>query len=263
MYNIWLLIVLILIVIILFIIIRRFPSLAILDVDNIPKEKEAKIKEEISRKRIKRKFSFFSKHFASFVDFVNKIFDSFWFKLKKIKEEKEQERENARLFKISPKDKIDILFSQADDLIKNEKWDEAEKKLLDVISIDDKNFKAFLNLANVYQSQEKWEEAKQTLLYTLKLSEISDEENNNDNLANLNYSLALINKKLNDLDSSFENISEALKINFNNPRYLDLMLDLCIIKKKKELANNFLSKIKKINPENNNISEWEEKIASL
>ncbi len=263
MYIVWFLIFLILIFIILFIIIRRFPALAILDVDNIPEEKESKIKERISQERIKRKFSFFSKYFLFFINFINKVFDRFWFKLKKIKEEKEQKRESESLSRISPRDKIEVLFSQADDLIEDEKWDEAEKKLIDIISIDDKNFRAFLSLADVYQSQEKWEEAKQTSLYALKLSEISDEKIDNNDLANLNYSLALINKELDDTDSSFDNISESLKLNPNNPRYLDLMLDLCIIKKRKDLASDFLNKIKKVNPENNNIPDWEEKISSL
>jgi tetratricopeptide (TPR) repeat protein len=263
MHIAWILIFLILILIVLFVIIRRFPALAILDVDSMPEEKEAQIKERISQERIKRKFSFFSKHFLFFVNFVNKIFDRFWLKLKTIKEEKEQKRESERLSKISSKDKIDVLFSQADDLIEDEKWDEAEKKLIDIISINDKSFRAFSSLADVYHSQEKLEEAKQTSLYALKLSEISDEEIDGNDLANLNYSLALINKELDDVDSSFDNISESLKLNPNNPRYLDLMLDLCIIKKRKDLASDFLNKIKKVNPGNNNIPDWEEKISSL
>ena len=43
--------------VILFIIIRKFPALAILNVDNIPGEKEAKFKEKIIRQRVERDFN--------------------------------------------------------------------------------------------------------------------------------------------------------------------------------------------------------------
>lgn len=242
---------------------RHFPALAILDVDNIPEEKERLIKEKIIKDRMKRKFSFFDKFFSDILNFFNKFSNIFWSKLSKLQEEQKKKQEEQVLLEISLEDKIKILFSQADDFIKNENWIEAEKKLIEIISFDDKNFTAFLELGEVYHFEQKWQEAKQTLLYALKLAEIYPEKADLLEVANLNYSLALINKALNDIDEAVLNNSKSLDLDQNNPRYLDLMLDLCIIKKDKNLAIEYLNRIKEVNPDNNNILEWEEKINEL
>ena len=264
MYNIWpLLIISIAFLIIIFIVLRRFPALAVLDVENIPEEKEQQTKEKIIKQRMKRKLSFLEKIFNNISVFLNNIFNKLSEKLKFLQEEKKQKKEINVLSEVDSGEKIKILFSQAEELIKKEDWDEAEKKLIEIISVDDKNFLAFWRLGEVYYSKNKYQEAKQTLLYTLKLSEVIIDSSSNNDIANLNYSLALINQELDDLDGAIFHLKKSLEIDRNNPRYLDLMLNLCIIKKDKFKAEDFLNRIKDVNPENNNISDWENKIENL
>ena len=264
MYNIWpLLIISIAFLIIIFIVLRRFPALAVLDVENIPEEKEQQTKEKIIKQRMKRKLSFLEKIFNNIFVFLNNIFNKLSEKLKFLQEEKKQKKEINVLSEVDSGEKIKILFSQAEELIKKEDWDEAEKKLIEIISVDDKNFLAFWRLGEVYYSKNKYQEAKQTLLYALKLSEVLIDSSSNNDIANLNYSLALINQELDDLDGAIFHLKKSLEIDRNNPRYLDLMLNLCIIKKDKFKAEDFLNRIKDVNPENNNISDWENKIENL
>ncbi len=264
MYNIWpLLIISIAFLIIIFIVLRRFPALAVLDVENIPEEKEQQTKEKIIKQRMKRKLSFLEKIFNNISIFLNNIFNKLSEKLKFLQEEKKQKKEINVLSEVDSEEKIKILFSQVEELIKKEDWDEAEKKLIEIISVDDKNFLAFWRLGEVYYSKNKYQEAKQTLLYTLKLSEVIIDSSSNNDIANLNYSLALINQELDDLDGAIFHLKKSLEIDRNNPRYLDLMLNLCIIKKDKFKAEDFLNRIKDVNPENNNISDWENKIENL
>lgn len=264
MYNIWpLLIISIAFLVIIFIVLRHFPALAVLDVENIPEEKEQQTKEKIIKQRMKRKISFLEKFFNNISTFLNNIFNRLFEKLKSLQEEKKQKKEEIILSEVSPEEKIKILFSQVDDLIKKEDWDEAEKKLIEIISVDDKNFLAFWRLGEVYHLGSKYQEAKQTLLYALKLSEIFVDSVSSNDIANLNYSLALINQELVDLDSAAFHLEKSLELDPNNPRYLDLMLNLCIIKKDKFRAEDFLNRIKEVNPENNNISDWGEQIKNL
>jgi tetratricopeptide (TPR) repeat protein len=264
MYNIWpLLIISIAFLVIIFIVLRHFPALAVLDVENIPEEKEQQTKEKIIKQRMKRKISFLEKFFNNISAFLNNIFNRLSEKLKSLQEEKKQKKEEIVLSEVSPEEKIKILFSQVDDLIKKEDWDEAEKKLIEIISVDDKNFLAFWRLGEVYHLGSKYQEAKQTLLYALKLSEIFVDSVSSNDIANLNYSLALINQELVDLDSAVFHLEKSLELDPNNPRYLDLMLNLCIIKKDKFRAEDFLNRIKEVNPENNNISDWGEQIKNL
>lgn len=256
-------IIIVLLLLLIFITVRHFPALAILDVDNIPEEKEERIKEKIIKSRIRRKFFFWTKFFNRLAELFNKLLDSWRIKLNELQDRQRQRLEAKSLFGASLAEKNKWLFSQADDFIKQENWAEAEKKLIAVISLDDKNFSAFFKLGEVYRLEEKWQEAKQTLLYAAKLAEVYPAEIDRYELAKLNYSLALIGQGLNDLAGAIDNLLKSLEIDSNNPRYLDLMLDLCIMKKDKGLALRFLEKIKEVNPDNKNIPIWEEDIRPL
>lgn len=242
---------------------RHFPALAVLDADNIPEEKERRIKEKIIKDRMRRKFRFLDNFFNKISKVLNKVSYIFWSKLENWRDRKKEERMEKSLSDVSIEDKIKMIFAMAEDFINQENWVEAEKKLIEIISLDDKNFLAFSELGKVYQTQEKWQEAKQTLLYTVKLAELFPDKVNVNDFSNLNYSLALINKELDDVPAAMLSLDKALEIDPNNPRYLDLMLNLCIIKKDKNLATLFLDKIKKSNPQNNNISDWEKEIDIL
>lgn len=261
MYNIWpLIIILLALLIILFIILRRFPALAVLDVDNIPEEKEQQIKEKIIKDRMRRKFSRFNKFFGFLGDFFNKISKYIWDSLENFKKKQEEKIESGNLVGMVKEDKIKILFSQVKDFIKDENLKEAEQKLIEIISMDDKNLLAFSELGELYHLQGKLQEAKQTLLYALKLAEIADSKNDQ---TEINYNLSLISKDLNDIDGAMLCLFKSLEKDQNNPRYLDLMLDLCIIKKDKNLALEYLERIKEVNPENQNIAKWQDDIDKI
>lgn len=261
MYNIWpLIITLVLLLVILFIIVRRFPALAVLDVDNIPEEKEQMIKERIIKDRLKRKFVYFNKFFNFLNNFFNKISQAIWGGLDKFKKKQEKKIEKTSLSGISQEDKIKLLFSQSKDLIKEEELLEAEQKLIEIISLDDKNFLAFFELGRLYYLQEKLQEAKQTLLYALKLADLQGSQQDQ---SAVNYNLALISMDLGDIDGAVLSLLKSLENDQNNPRYLDLMLDLCIIKKDKALSLEYLQRIKDVNPDNQNIPKWEGQINEL
>lgn len=239
---------------------RRFPALAVLDVDNIPEEKERQIKERIIKSRIKRKFSYLDKFFALvgkfFINFSKYISNS----LDNFKKKQEKKIESNVLSEVGEVEKLDLLFSQVETLIREEKVEEAEQKLIEMISLDDKNLLAFFELGKLYHSKGKFQEARQTLLYALKLAET---DNLKTDQAEINYNLSLIASDLNDIDGAILSLLEALDKDAKNPRYLDLMLDLCIIKKDKNLALEYLLRIREVNPENKNILEWEAKIEGL
>jgi len=261
MYNIWpLIIILVSLLVILFIVIRRFPALAVLDVDNIPEEKEQQIKEKIIKDRMRRKFSYLNKFFSFFGDFFIKFSKFIGEGLENFKKKQESKIKTGSLANVSQEEKMRLLFSQAKEMIKNEEIKEAEQKLIEIISLDDKNLLAFSELGYLYYDQGKLQEAKQTLLYALKLADISNLRNEQ---AEINYNLSLIAKDLNDNDGAVLNLLKALEKDQNNPRYLDLMLDLCIIKKDKKLALEYLERIKEVNPDNQNIASWEESISEI
>ena len=124
------------------------------------------------------------------------------------------------------------------------------------------NFK----LASLYDEQKKWSEARQTYEYALKLArQHKDDETIMAELTlqEIYFSLAWVERESGDLEAALENIREALDLEPNSPRYLDLILDLSIMKKDKELALISLEKLAAVNPENQKIEEWRNTIDKL
>lgn len=250
--------------IILFIIIRKFTSLAVLDVENMPEEKENKIKEKIIKERLSRDVSKITGGFKNFWQGMKKnlAFTEKWFS--QLKALSEKIKEDRRLAKISKSEKIALFFKQAEELAKEDDdpkaLGEAEDKLINIISLDNKNLEAFVSLGNVYYKLKKYLEAKQTLSYALKLLELQEDKKEE---AEVYYSLAIINDNLSDIDEAINNIVESLKVEPNNPRFLNALMELAIKKRDKVLAEDSYQKLKEVNPENQRLEEFAALIKEL
>lgn len=249
------------------IVLKKFPALAILDINNMPGEKEAKFKDRIIKQKVERDVAkingsiarvwLFLSHHVS--DFLKSSQD-------KLKKAKLNYKRSAKIPYGEKQQMIKELFVAYTDLLKKEKYNEAEEKLVEIISLDQKNLAAFFKLGALYDEQKKWSEARQTYEYALKLAR--QHKNDEEIMAELTiqeiyFSLAWVEREAGDLDAALENIREALELEPNSPRYLDLILDLSIIKKDKELAMISLEKLATVNPENNKLSDWKEKIESI
>lgn len=255
------------ILVILTIILKKFPALAILDVNHLPGEKEAEFKNKIIKQKIERDLAHLGGSLARVVLVVSKQVAHFlkaW--QKQLTKIKLSYRETARLSFSEKQKLIKELFVSFNDFLKKEEFNEAEEKLVEIISLDQKNLSAFFKLGDLYEQQKKWSEARQTYEYALKLAkqQLADDFSNSDiTLQEIYFSLALVEKEAGNLGAALENIQEALEIEPNSPRYLDLILDLSIMKKDKELALSFFERLAAVNPDNNKLSTWQEEIRSL
>ncbi len=283
MYNIIpLILILISLSVIIIIIGKKFSLLANLDVENIQSEKEAKFKERIISNRFERNlikyYNIIKDLVGPFGQNVQNIFKSFFNKLLEIKE---KYREDKRFETIDIKQKINQLFLEAEELKKGGDIEKAERKLIEIIAIDSKNIDAFKNLGRLYLENKNYNEAKQTFEHILKLIETNQEvqdyfiktskgdyDIDNDNsilfkLPSIYFDLALTYQALEDFDVAILNLKKALEIEPNNPKYLDTLLEISIIKKDKGLAVNTLEKLKKANPENQKLMEFEKRINEM
>jgi len=290
MYNIIpLVLILICLAVIIVIIVRKFPVLANLDVKNIPVEKEARFKEQIISNRLKRNFTKWSSRLARPARMAVREISNFlkwlFIKLNKLKDSYAQEK---ALSGDDKQQKIEQLFREASELEKHDDLDIAEKKYIEIISLDSKNIKAFKALGQLYYERKDYEEAKQTFGHILKLKEDDEEvyeglakiaqEKGNlaqardeylkvldiDNQHSQTYfDLALVYKAMENIDEAISNMKKALKIEPNNPRYLDIMLELSIIDKDKATALDIYKKLAEVNPDNQKLPEFKEQIDEL
>lgn len=290
MYNIIpLLLILISLSVIIVIVVKKFSVLANLDVANIPAEKEAKFKEMIISNRLKRNIIKWSAKLgrlsAPIARGVSRFFKLNLHKLYQLKNDYQTKEEGKSL---NVEQKIEQLFTQAEEFKKRGDLASAENKYIEIIGLDSKSFKAFKELGRLYFEKKQYEEAKQTFEHVLKLKK--DDEDIYENLAqiarekgdlneardeylksiNLNkqkaqtyFSLACVYQAMGKWPEAIRGLKKALKIEPANPKYLDTMLEISIIIKDKAVALDAYHKLLKTNPENNKITEFKKQIDEL
>ncbi len=263
-------------VVILVIVGRKFSVLAALDVDSIPEVKENKFKEQIISNRLKRNILKWTSRLRLFLanlkQKINNFLSSFYNKLLTTKEEYQAELKPQKEV-LDIETKIEKLLKEAENLKKEEDYQAAEKKLIEVIKLDSKNLAAFKLLGEIYFANRQFKEARETFAHILRLQASGEEEKGfftpqekedfSASAAQIYYNLALVEKALENLEAAVKNLAQALDLEPNNPRYLDTMIEISILNNDKVKAEKFLSQLKKVNPENQKLVVLEEKINAL
>ncbi len=257
MYNIIpLILILISLSIVIIIIVKKFPVLANLDVGSIPKEKEAKFKEQIISGRLKRNIIKGSFKLTRFIKPALQIVSNFFkWVYDKLHELKDTYKSQEVLPRKEAGKRADELLVEAGELIKNEELDMAEKKLIEIINLDNKNIEAFRTLGELYFERKNLEEAKQTFEHVIKLEQGESGE--------IYFDLSLVNRDMENLKEAADNIKKALEFEPNNPRYIDTALQISIINKDKVEALDAYSKLKEVNPDNQKLDEIKAQINEM
>lgn len=244
------------------IIFPKFSRLSSIEIENLPREQQGEIKKEIIKNRLEKKLEKIYKRILYFL----KFFKPLGLKLKKLfnkYREKFLALEQKYIFKYRHlikkepelvQDKIKKLFIQGKELIDKKKFIEAEKKFIEIISFDSKNIETYKQLAEIYFQQNDLEHTKEILYFIQKL---------NPNDETISIQLGVINKLLGQHKEAINNFKKALFLTPNNPRNLDLLIEEYIIVKNQLSAEKVLKKLEEVNPENQKIKEFKERISNL
>jgi tetratricopeptide (TPR) repeat protein len=269
--------------------IKKFPALASLDVNNIPAEKEARFKERILSNRLKRNILKWYGRIARLLGPVGIWLVKFSRILyQRLLEMREKYKKDQVQSPVDLEKRIKQLFDEADELRKSEDYPNAEKRLIEVISLDSKNIKAFKELGKLYVDRKDFDTAKQTFEHVLKLK--SDDEESYESLAMvaeaegdwagakeeylkmlaLNnqraqtyYELAIVCEETKDYTGGLEYIEAALNLEANSPRFLDTKLRISIIIKDKIAALDAYERLSTVNPENQKLGDLRREIDQL
>ena len=262
MYNIIpLILILISLSVIIFIVVRKFSVLAGVDVDNIPAEKEAKVKERIISSRLKRNIFKWSSRLVKIFRFLGEKIGilSKW-AYNKLHELKESYGAETILPVADKEKKIEELSAEAEEMIGEDNFKDAERRLIEIIGLDSQNIEAFRSLGNLYFKNKNYEDARQTFSHILKLMKDGGENNE---IAEIYFQLSLVNRDDGRLDEALGQIKEALRAVPNNPRYLDTMVEISIMKKDKISALDAYDKLSKANPDNQKLKDLKKQIDEL
>ncbi|RLJ05330.1 MAG: hypothetical protein DRP16_06310 [Candidatus Aenigmatarchaeota archaeon] len=271
---------------------RKFPLLANINIHELQAEKQAEVKAALLEKRFKRRFGFVINFFHSpawqkFFSFIKKAYQKTVDLEKKYKEE-QRAKKMARLSQFEREERIKEKLTDAEDLIKQENYSEAEKTYIEIVALDPLNIPAYLGLAKIYLKQKDFEHAKELYEHILKINSQSDRafsglgdiaaQQGNWEQAKNNYQKSIELAKKNpeyylDLAAAYYKLDKpgraltavrrASELEPNNPKYLDFLIEAAIINKNKILALDAFNKLKNINPDNQKLAEFRKRIQEL
>lgn len=150
--------------------------------------------------------------------------------------------------------KINTLLVDGDKFIGEGRFAEAENLLIEAVRLNPKEVEAYLKLGEVYLQKKEYDHALESLEFAKKLQPKNER---------IYCDLGLIYNEQQDLPQALAHFQQCVKLSPNNPRNLDNLLTLAITMKKKLLAENTLVQLKKVNPENQKLTELEVQIKEL
>ncbi len=279
-----------------FIIFRKLSLVANLDIASLPEEREAQKKKEIISRRLNAEEAHLQVRLAFLLKPIKKIWGKLQlqFRIYVGKIERLWHHEQRQVAHVKPEDKeamrekVHSIVKEAANYFQLSNFPRAEELFISAIKIDPKAAEAYRGLADTYFAQGNTDEAKETYEFLLKLTpdddavmvkiaEIAEEKGDvetainyyqqavvlNDALSPRFYHLAELLLKVNQPVVAKEAILSAVEIEPKNPKYLDLLIETVLLCGDKALTKKAFEELRAVNPENQKLAVFEEKIGQM
>ncbi len=259
---------------IVYLYVKKTDKLSALDAKSAHQMRQEMTKQDIITQRLERKFTYFGsillKIFRPLGKYLFNLVKELYKKITHL-EWQYRQRSNVQT-NGDKKQNIPSSFNilhEVDELIENKDYSTAEKKLIELVSLEPKNLEIYRKLGELYMENKDYQHAYETFHYIVDSDKKSQEEqeiidgSTNAQLASDYINLGLALRELDKMDEAIEIIDKACKLESNNPRNLDILLETSIMAKNKLLAWQAFDRLKQVNPENNKLAEFEEKIKQL
>lgn len=270
--------------VILRIVARKFPQLSLIDTEALPLERDAKRKKAIIKNRVDRMTGAFGRRIAaactSRFERFRERFRATYRKLLALERQMRKEKEKP----VAPAEadaRIAALAAEAERLRKAEEYGEAEKKYIEILTIDQRNADAYWGLGALYVEAKRLEQAVETFSYLSRMlrkdSRCAHAESGEaaadrpcEASAAIHADIAAAFMEAGRAAQSLGNAPEvrqwferAVAFEPANPRHLDLLLDACILEGDKSRANEVFARLAEVNPENNKLDSFAGRIAAI
>ena len=269
---------------------RKFPQLTLIDTESLPQERDRKRKKEIVAQRVHRmahaKWKRTAEAFA--VPLVS-VRDSFRRQFKKLQTLDRQFR-NERLLKKGDSRAaiVEKLVGQAEKLREKGKYGEAEKKYIEALSVDERSREAYIGLGELCMLRKRYHRARETFAFLARMSvkaacgqTVADmkgvpmprheafaesckaSSSDHAEVAERYLELSTACQADGDTVAARMAIKTAVMFEPSTPRYLDLLVEACILEGDQERAYEALAELREANPENAKVEVYGERIAAL
>lgn len=286
-----------LLIVILFLI-QTWPQLTLLDVQKLPELRESKKKDEILRRRAAvrtvSKNRGVNVTAVWLIDFFRRIQDNFRFQVDRLERRLVEYRHRFPKLPLTDEEirirrkQVKELLLEAGSALTAGAYDTAEKAFIGVISLDEKNAAAYQGLGDVYFAEHQITEARQTYRYAVfldkhnehalvRLAEIAEAEGAlgtaveyyqqaillNDSMSIRFLKLYELLTELGQPETALVAIQEALALEPQSPKYLDNFIEASIMVENKNLAEEGYQRLRMVNPENQKLGAFRERIHAL
>jgi tetratricopeptide (TPR) repeat protein len=238
------------------VVVRKIPQLRIINVSALPEEKVRRLKEFLLQQRFQR---IIKDHFGFFLKFGSGLWSEIGHRGRRLVQKVYAiEQRYRKMQKVAPAtsdaESVRKAMDEALELVNQEEYFGAEKKYIEIISQHPKHVKAYEALGHLYVLDHKYDQARETYSFALKL---------NPDDASVHAALGELETKEEHHETALAEFSQAIEIHPNSPRYLDFFIESAIAAKNAAEAQRGLNKLKEVNPENQKLTEFEERITEL
>lgn len=275
---------------ILVVVARKFAQLTLIDTASLPKEREAKKKHEIIHDRVGRRLASLGQDALQLIlKPFERLQGAFRRQYRKILAIDKQLRHKT-LDPAAQRQRIRDLLDQAGTFMAQGDLSGAEKRYIEVISLDRKHALAYRGLGVLYLGNKQYIQARETLGYLVKIvakggcayakaaqssaperqrvpeaadKRCAESPAEHSEMAKDYLNLGLTLKSVDDVRQARLAFEGAVIFEPMNPKYLDLLLEACILEANKERAWEVLDRLQAVNPENQKVGSLRERISHL
>lgn len=264
-----------------FVVAQKFPQLSLIDTESLPLERDAQRKKEIIRQRVDRMTGHFGRRLEAFLvrqfERVQERFRAAYRHLLILERQYRMEKPSTPE---GVADKITQLLSQADASRQDGDIGAAEKRYIEVLSMDRRNHDAYWGLGALYLEAKRYEESKETFAYLVRMmrkeSRCSHLEtgaageraceaspSSHSDIATAWFDAGLAAQLSRDLTYARQAFERAVAFGPANPRHLDLLLEVCILQGDKSRAAEVFAQLQAANSDNQKLEALAERISAL
>lgn len=229
---------------------RKYATLRMLDPDTSRTMREKKLRNRIMEDRMQRTVQVHvARVIHAFLIPWRILRDAFRRAAGKlIAIERRYHREHARDAQISSEE-LHAMLTEAERAIREERFQVAEERLVELVSAAPKFAQAYEALSRVYSAKKEWKEAVESLVCYVKLSPKDSEGR---------FLLGALYEETREFEKALVEYEAALEKAPHNPKYLDAYISLAIQLDKPSEALRALKVLREVNPENAKIADFAE-----
>lgn len=260
---------------------RKFPQLTLIDTQSLPLERDAQRKKEIIKQRVDRMTGHFGRNVAAFFtrqfERVQERFRAAYRHLLILERQYRMEKPSTPEGLAS---KITQLLSQADASRQDGDVGAAEKRYIEVLSMDRRNHDAYWGLGALYLEAKRYEESKETFAYLVRMmrkeSRCAHMETGakgeraceaspsaHSDIATAWFDAGLAAQLSRDLGYARQAFERAVAFGPANPRHLDMLLEVCILQADKSRAAEVFAQLQAADADNQKLDAIALRISAL